>query len=145
MSRFSALKDIHGNEKHDVHSDAVSRHLGDELASRNVTHVFCLGTAGDYCVSHTAMDLVDAGFTAYVFEDLTLSFDVEKAWPAMKKELHQRGVEVVRNDGPELGKVRAIDGKVAGGAESKASMVFQVNLMGPVLFGYSAEQAKGLM
>lgn len=145
LSRFSALKDLHGNEKHDVHPEAVSHHLGDELSSRNITHVFCLGTAGDYCVSHTAMDLVDAGFAAYVVEDLTLSFDVEKAWPTMKKELHKRGVEVIKKDGPELGKVRAIGGKVGGVAEGKASMVFQGNFMGPVFFGYSAEQAKGLM
>ena len=59
---WSALKDVHRNEKHELHPDAVSHHLGDELTSRNITHVFCVGTAGDYCASHTAIDIASAGF-----------------------------------------------------------------------------------
>ena len=143
--RFSALKDMHGNEKHHLHPDAVSHHLGDELTSRNITDVYCVGTAGDYCVSHTAMDVADAGFKTYVIEDVTKSFYHGEAWPAMKKKLAAKKVEVVMKDGPEVGRVRAISGKGPEKRGSQPTMVFNGNFTAPVFFGYSAEQAKGLL
>ena len=143
--RESALKDVHGNHKHELPDGAVTHHLGEELASNNITHVFCVGTAGDLCVSHTAMDAADMGFKAYVIEDVTMSFDAGEGWPAMKKELKAKGVEVVKKDGPEVGKVRALGGKKAEGQGNKTTMVFHGIFNGPVFFGYSAEQAKGLM
>lgn len=149
--RHSALNDIHGNHKHELPKNAISHHLADELTANNITDVFCVGTAGDLCVSHTAIDLASAGFKAYVIEDVTMSFDAGKGWPAMKKELKAKGVEVVMLDGPEVERVKALGG---GGTEGKgktegqgkpATMVFHGNFNGPVFFGYSAEQAKGLM
>lgn len=129
-SRYSVLKDVHGNEKHDLHPDAVSHHLGDELKSKGITHVFCVGTAGDYCVSHSAMDIADAGYKAYVIEDATLSVDNDKGWPAMKKKLKTKGVEVVIMNGPEVAKVRAPGGKDG----NQAKMVFHGDFNGPVFF-----------
>ena len=126
VSRFSALKDVHGNGKHDLHPNAVSHHLGDELSSRNITHVFCVGTAGDFCVSHTAIDVASAGFKAYVIEDVTMSFDAGEGWPAMKKELEAKGVEVVTMNGPEVGRVRALgdrDGENGGSDDDGLSLM----------------------
>lgn len=113
------------------------------MASTNITHVFCVGTAGDYCVSHTATDIASAGFKAYVIGDVTMGFDAGEAWPAMKKELKAKGVEVVRMDGPEVGRV-AGDGSREGQG-NQATMVFHGIFNGPVFFGNSAEQTKGLM
>lgn len=148
--RYSAIKDLHGNDKHNLPEGAVSHHLADELASNNITDVFCVGTAGDLCVSHTAMDVASAGFKAYVVEDVTKSFDAGKGWPAMKKELKAKGVEVVTLDGPEVGKVKALKGNGLGddeksGKQPAMTMVFKGNFNGPVFFGYAADQAKALM
>lgn len=147
--RFSALKDVHGNNKHELHPEAISHHLGDELTSKEITHVFCVGTAGDYCVSHTAMDIASAGFKTYVVEDVTMSFDNDEAWPAMKKELKAKDVGVVMMNGPEVGRVRASGGQ---GKQEKqenqgnqGKMIFHGNFNGPVFFGYSAEQSQGLI
>ena len=152
--RYSAIKDLHGNDKHDLPEGAVSHHLADELASSNITDVFCVGTAGDLCVSHTAMDVASAGFKAYVVEDVTKSFDVGKGWPAMKRELKTKGVEVVYLDGPEVGKVKALQGNGLGDDEkpegqgkqpAMTTMVFKGNFNGPVFFVDPAEKAKTLM
>lgn len=105
---YSPFKDVHGNRKHDLHPDAVSHHLGDEMASKKITDVFCVGAGGDFCVSHTAMDVVSEGFKTYVIEDATRSFDDKERWVAMKKELGEKGIEVVMMDGPEVGRVRAL-------------------------------------
>lgn len=100
------------------------------------------------------MDIASAGFKAYVVEDVTLSFDAGKAWPAMKKELKTKGVEVVTLDGPEVEKVKALEGGKAEGGEkveergkqaALTTMVFRGNFNGPVFFGYSVEQTKVLM
>ena len=141
-----ALKDVHGNHKHELPEGAVTHHLGEELAFNNITHVFCVGTAGDLCVSHTAMDAADMGFKAYVIEDVTMSFDAGEGWPAMKEELKAKGVGVVKMDGSEVGRVRALgDGKTEGQGNQGTKMIFHGNFNGPVFFGYPAEQAKGLM
>ena len=124
----------------------MTHHLGEELASNNITHVFCVGTAGDLCVSHTAMDAADMGFKAYVVEDVTMSFDAGEGWPAMEEELKAKGVGVVKMDGSEVEKVRALGGEgKKGQGHSATTMVFKGNFNGPVFFGYAAEQAKGLM
>lgn len=80
------------------------------MASKHITHVFCVGAGGDFCVSHTAMDVVSAGFNAYVIEDVTRSFDDGERWVATKKELREKGIEVVTMDGPQVGRVRALGG-----------------------------------
>ena len=81
-----------------------------------------------------------------------MSFDHGKAWPAAKKELKAKGVEVVKMNGPEVGKVKALDSKKPEGQKNQATttptpttMVFKGNFNGPVFFGYSVEQTKVLM
>lgn len=148
--RSSALRDIHGNDKSELPGNAVSHHLGDELASKKITHVFCVGTAGDLCISHTAMDVASAGFKTYVIEDVTKSFDARKGWPAMKKTLKAKGVEVVMMDGPEVGKVRALSiggtqgqGTPTGAQGSPATMVFMATSMGLSSLGIRPSKLKG--
>lgn len=112
--RFSALKDVHGNDKNDLGPDAVSHHLGDELAANNITDVFVCGTAGDYCASQTAIDVAVSGLKSYLIEDVTMSIDLEKGWPDMKKDLLANGVKLVTMDGPEIGALREVVGTVDG-------------------------------
>lgn len=86
------------------------------------------------------------GFKAYVVEDVTMSFDAGEGWPAMEEELKAKGVGVVKMDGSEVEKVRALGGEgKKGQGHSATTMVFKGNFNGPVFFGYAAEQAKGLM
>ena len=36
---WSALKDVHENEKHELHADTVSHHLSDEIAAKDITQM----------------------------------------------------------------------------------------------------------
>lgn len=68
-----------------------------------------------------------------------MSFDMGEGWPAMRKELKKKGVEVVTMDGPEVGRVRAMsDGEPEKGRENQAKMIFHGNFHGPVFFGNGA-------
>lgn len=57
------------------------------------------------------MDFADARFKAYVLEDVTMNLDNGEAWPAMKKKLKTKGVEVVMMNAPKVGRVRALGRK----------------------------------
>jgi len=106
LIRYSGFKDTHGNDKHNMPKGAVSHHLEDELTYREITDVFCVGTAGDYCVSHTAIDAAQAGFKAYVIEDVTKSFDSGSAWSTAKADMKSAGVSVVKMDSPEVQRLK---------------------------------------
>lgn len=43
--------------------------LGDYLKSQNVTDVYLLGIATDYCIKYSAIDALHLGFNVYVIED----------------------------------------------------------------------------
>ena len=77
------------------------------------------------------MDIANAGLKAYVIEDVTMSFDNGEDWPAMKKKLKTKGVEVVMMNGPEVGRVRALGEKEG----NQTKMVFHGDFNGPVFFG----------
>ena len=47
--------------------------LKDELTSRGVTEVYCVGLAYDYCVGSTAVDAAKNGFKTYLLTDATKS------------------------------------------------------------------------
>ena len=100
------------------------------MRSKGITHVFCVGPVGDKCVSYSAIDIVDAGYRAYVIEDATSSLGNGKAWPAMKEKLKAKGVEVVTMNGQEVGKVRALGEKDG----NQAKMVFHGDFNEPVFF-----------
>ena len=78
------------------------------------------------------MDIASAGFKAYLIEDVTMSFDNYEAWPAMKKQLKAESAEVVKMNGPEVGKVRALS---AGSQGNQSKMIFHGDFKGPVFFG----------
>jgi nicotinamidase/pyrazinamidase len=43
--------------------------LGDFLTSRQITEVYVMGLATDYCVKHTALDARELGFETWLVED----------------------------------------------------------------------------
>ena len=75
QSRYSGFKDTHGNTKNEMAEGAASHHLEEELKARGVTDVFCVGTAGDFCVAHTAIHAAQAGFKTYVLSDVVRNID----------------------------------------------------------------------
>jgi len=69
--------------------------LGDYLKKRNVTEVYLVGIATDYCVKFTALDAVALGFRTTLIEDASRGVDlhpcdVQKAID----EMHQAGVTI---------------------------------------------------
>jgi len=77
------------------------------LRSKNVTDVYVVGLAADYCVKATALDSAKEGFRTFVVEEGTRAVD-EKAWEGVKAELRQKGVSVISADGEELKKVGSL-------------------------------------
>ncbi|KAK0632633.1 Isochorismatase-like protein [Immersiella caudata] len=71
------------------------------LREAEVTHVFVVGLAGDYCVKCTATDAHAEGFTTYVVDEGTKAVDAA-GWEACKAEIQGCGVSVVSKDGPEV-------------------------------------------
>ena len=64
------------------------------LRSRDVTEVYVVGLARDYCVKWTAEDSADAGFRTFVLWDLTRPVDAA-ADATVRAELVDRGVGVL--------------------------------------------------
>ncbi len=63
--------------------------LADYLKTNNITDVYVVGLATDYCVKFTALDAVESGFNTFVIRDATKgvdmnSGDVEAAFVVMQ-------------------------------------------------------------
>ncbi|KAK3395460.1 Isochorismatase-like protein [Sordaria brevicollis] len=81
--------------------------LADLLKGANVTHVYVVGLAADYCVWSTAMDAHREGFETVVVEEATKPVD-EEGWRKCKEALEKeagKGVKVVRWEGEEVGRL----------------------------------------
>ncbi|PFH61200.1 hypothetical protein XA68_18016 [Ophiocordyceps unilateralis] len=75
------------------------------LAERAVTHVYVVGLAADYCVSHTAKHASELGFVSYIIDEATRPVDSD-AWP--DPTLGDCGVTVVSIHGDEVARVKAL-------------------------------------
>jgi nicotinamidase/pyrazinamidase len=64
------------------------------LKGRNVTQLFIVGLAGDYCVGFTALDALDLGFRTFVIEDATRPIDTE-GFEKMKRTITQKGGKMI--------------------------------------------------
>lgn len=66
--------------------------LEDKLRNKEVSNVFVVGLAGDYCVKFTALDAKKLGFNTFVIRDAVKSVSDEGTeWPEMTKA----GVEII--------------------------------------------------
>ncbi|KAH9850807.1 Isochorismatase hydrolase [Lenzites betulinus] len=77
------------------------------LRAANVSHVFVVGLAGDFCVKASARDSAELGFRTYVVEEAVRSVGGAEAWAGVVAELETLGVGIVHVGGEEVGWVRA--------------------------------------
>ena len=68
-----------------------------DLQAKNVTKLYCVGLAYDYCVGSTAEDGAKNGFTTYLITDATRSVNSASA-EAMSKRLQAAGVVEITSD-----------------------------------------------
>ena len=107
VEMYSAFADAFGNLDPSVTAKSVSVDLKSHLAAKRVTDVFVVGLAGDYCVKHTAIDAVKAGFRSWVIEEGTKCVVPGAGWERAKDELQASGVSVIGIDAPELGPLKS--------------------------------------
>lgn len=99
VEMYSVFADAFGNVDS---SQAVDTNVKTVLREKNVTDVFIVGLAGDYCVKCTAIDAVKAGFRTWVIEEATRCVVPGVGWEKSKEELKEDGVRVIHVDGPEM-------------------------------------------
>ncbi|KAJ9616555.1 NAD(+) salvage pathway protein [Cladophialophora chaetospira] len=102
VEMYSAFSDSFGNLTSG--DGGVSHDLAKELAAENITHVYVVGLAGDYCVKDTALGSAKAGFTTYLVEEAQRCVD-PRTWSDVKTALADGSVTVVSMDGDEVRRV----------------------------------------
>lgn len=76
--------------------------LGPMLKEKDITHVYCVGLAFDYCVKCTAMDAKREGFETLVIKDASASVrDTSEA----QRELEAAGIKVVMSTGEDVHRI----------------------------------------
>ncbi|KAI1105545.1 pyrazinamidase/nicotinamidase [Jackrogersella minutella] len=75
--------------------------LAQVLKEKQVSDVYVVGLAADYCVKSAAVDAAKEGFKTFLIEECTRAVDVS-AWPGCKREIEASGARVVSIDGPEV-------------------------------------------
>lgn len=85
----------------------VETGLAKTLKEKDVTHVFCVGLAADFCVKATAIDAAKEGFETVVIREGTKGVEQgDEADKKLAQELEENNVKMVSVDGPEVAKVR---------------------------------------
>ncbi|OTB02650.1 hypothetical protein M426DRAFT_322415 [Hypoxylon sp. CI-4A] len=78
--------------------------LAQALKDKQVTDVYVVGLAADYCVKNAAMDAAKEGFHTYLIEECTKAVD-PSGWSGCKREIEESGAKVVSIDGPEVSRL----------------------------------------
>ncbi|EEQ32864.1 NAD(+) salvage pathway protein [Microsporum canis] len=100
VEMYSPFADAFGN-RNCVETGGVNHDLEAMLNDHQVSDVFVVGIAGDYCVKFTAIDAADRGFRSYVIDEATKSVDPGEGWEAAKVDMAAYGVRVISADGIE--------------------------------------------
>ncbi|TFK94198.1 isochorismatase family hydrolase [Polyporus arcularius HHB13444] len=82
--------------------------LEERLRAAQVSDVFVVGLAGDFCVVNSALDAAQLGFSTYVVEEGTRCVGGAEAWAKTRSLLEEKGVKVIHADGPEIEAVKAL-------------------------------------
>ncbi|KAK5054400.1 hypothetical protein LTR84_001290 [Exophiala bonariae] len=98
VEMYSAFSDSFGNLT--AGAGGVNLDLADELRGRDISHVYVVGLAGDYCVKDTALSSAKAGFTTYVIEEGQRCVD-SGSWEEIKTALTQGSVSVIGSESDE--------------------------------------------
>jgi len=78
IESYSAFKDIWNKSETELHG---------LLSQKNVTDIFFVGLAGDYCVKYTAIDALDYGYKTWLVTDGIKSIsDEDSAYEGLKKK-----------------------------------------------------------
>ncbi|KAI5865681.1 pyrazinamidase/nicotinamidase [Durotheca rogersii] len=75
--------------------------LAQTLREKQITHVYVVGLAADYCVKNAAIDATKEGFETYLIEECTRAVDTP-GWPECKRNIEASGAKVVSMHGPEV-------------------------------------------
>ncbi|KAK4156171.1 Isochorismatase-like protein [Chaetomidium leptoderma] len=86
---------------HDPPLRASDSGLAGLLRAHQITHVYVVGLAADYCVRSTAEDAVREGFETFVVEEGTRAVD-PGGWEGCRREMEANGMRVVGKDGVEV-------------------------------------------
>ncbi|KAI1374345.1 pyrazinamidase/nicotinamidase [Hypoxylon crocopeplum] len=78
--------------------------LARALRDKQVTDVYVVGLAADYCVKNAAVDAAKEGFKTYLIEECTRAVD-PSGWLECKEGIEASGAKVVSFDGPEVYRV----------------------------------------
>jgi len=71
--------------------------LGDYLKAKQVTEVYVVGLATDYCVKFTALDAVQLGFKTHLIEDACRGVNLQPGdVAAAVDEMKKAGVKILR-------------------------------------------------
>ena len=105
VEMYSAFADSFGNLTGG--QGGVSHDLESILKEKQVSHVYAVGLAGDYCVKFTAMDSAKAGFETYVIEEAQRCVDMGQGWADAKSELEKANVRIISMEGDEVKRVMA--------------------------------------
>ncbi|KAI9777638.1 MAG: NAD(+) salvage pathway protein [Candelina submexicana] len=83
----------------------VRSELASILKDAEVSHVYIVGLAMDYCVRYTAIDSLKEGFVTYVVKEATKAVDPGYCgWGDTEKEFAKVGVSLISAPGPEIDK-----------------------------------------
>ncbi|DAA75890.1 TPA_exp: Uncharacterized protein A8136_1261 [Trichophyton benhamiae CBS 112371] len=91
VEMYSAFTDAFGNGNC-VEAGGASHDLEALLNEHQVSDVFIVGLAGDYCVRFTAIDAADRGFRTYVIDEATKCVDPDEGWETSKMDMAAHGV-----------------------------------------------------
>ena len=106
VEMYSAFADAFGNLDPSVRASSVDVDIASCLREKNVTDVFVVGLAGDYCVKHTAIDAAKVRFKSWIIEDGTKCVDPGSGWQKTKDDLKAAGVSVIGKDSDEMLKLK---------------------------------------
>lgn len=95
---YSAFQDIWGIDK---------TQLAAQLKAKDITDVFIVGLALDYCVFNSAMDSASLGWKTHIIQEGTKPVD-PGAWDSTLRKLEAKGVNVIDVDSPLVSQVKAL-------------------------------------
>jgi len=107
VEMYSAFSDNFGNLDSILAANSVDIDIQAALSEKNVTDVFVVGLAGDYCVKYTAIDAARAGFKSWVIEEGTKCVVPGAGWETAKEEFQKAGVSVISINGAEVDRLKA--------------------------------------
>ncbi|MDB5192339.1 MAG: bifunctional pyrazinamidase/nicotinamidase [Segetibacter sp.] len=70
--------------------------LADYLRGKQITEVYVVGLAGDYCVYYTAKDAIKEGFQTFLIEDATRSID-NQGFEKAKLDIVSKGGKILQS------------------------------------------------